>query len=261
MKKQFKEIIVVLLMVLLCLPADAAYAKQNSSSNLVTMTLSKKQKKTGYFYKGGKMQLKVPGTSPGKVKWNSSNKRIATVNKKGRVTAKKVGKTTITGKYKKRVYKFKVIVWSDNEYVRRWAKDWVRQYIDSSYSPFDKVLYAEFFVSNYLSYGTAKGALDVLKKGRGTCVSGNRLLVELLKAMGFSAKLRKAVNDDMSKYPENLIFMSEHHNVKVKINGRYYYVDGTPESGLLYMSSDTEPIYYAYLENGEYVEEINKLPR
>lgn len=53
--------------------------------------------------------LKVTGTS-GKVKWSTSNKKVATVNKKGKVTAKKQGKATIQAKVGKNVLKCKVTV-------------------------------------------------------------------------------------------------------------------------------------------------------
>lgn len=45
-----------------------------------------------------------------KVKWSSSNKKIATVTQKGKVKAKKAGKATITAKVGKKKYKCKVIV-------------------------------------------------------------------------------------------------------------------------------------------------------
>lgn len=45
-----------------------------------------------------------------KPKWSSSNKKIATVNSKGKVTARGVGKCTITAKIGKKKYKCKVTV-------------------------------------------------------------------------------------------------------------------------------------------------------
>ena len=53
------------------------------------------------IYTGKSVLLKVNGTS-GKVKWISQNKRIVTVDSKGKVTARGVGKTIIfakTGNY------------------------------------------------------------------------------------------------------------------------------------------------------------------
>lgn len=54
-------------------------------------------------------KLNILGTSK-KVKWSSSNKKVATVNQKGKVTAKKKGKCTITAKVKGKKYKCKVTV-------------------------------------------------------------------------------------------------------------------------------------------------------
>ena len=44
------------------------------------------------------------------VKWYSKNKKKATVNKKGKVTAKKTGNVVVYAKYKKKQYKCKVMV-------------------------------------------------------------------------------------------------------------------------------------------------------
>ena len=45
-----------------------------------------------------------------KVVWKSSKKKVATVSKKGKVKAKKPGKTTITAKVGKKKYKCKVML-------------------------------------------------------------------------------------------------------------------------------------------------------
>lgn len=46
----------------------------------------------------------------GKIKWSSSNKRIAKVNRRGLVTAKKAGSATITAKVKQTKYKWRIKV-------------------------------------------------------------------------------------------------------------------------------------------------------
>ena len=53
--------------------------------------------------------LKVVGTNK-KVSWTTSDKKIATVSSKGKVTAKKEGKVTITAKVSKKTYKCTVTV-------------------------------------------------------------------------------------------------------------------------------------------------------
>lgn len=61
------------------------------------------------IYVGSSTTLKISGAKS-KVKWTTSNKKIATVTRKGKVTAKKAGTVTITAKLKKKSYKCKVIV-------------------------------------------------------------------------------------------------------------------------------------------------------
>lgn len=66
--------------------------------------------KTKYtMNKGEKYTLKISGTKK-KVKWSTSNKKVATVSSKGKVTAKKKGKTTITAKVGGKKYKCKITV-------------------------------------------------------------------------------------------------------------------------------------------------------
>ncbi|MCH5298852.1 MAG: Ig-like domain-containing protein, partial [Ruminococcus sp.] len=59
--------------------------------------------------KGKKFTLKITG-GVGKAKFTSSNKKIATVNKNGKITAKKKGKATITVKTNGMKLKCKITV-------------------------------------------------------------------------------------------------------------------------------------------------------
>ena len=61
---------------------------------------------------GKKFNLKLKG-APAKVKWTTKNKKIATVNAKGQVTAIRPGKTTIVATCKKKTYKCVVTVGVD----------------------------------------------------------------------------------------------------------------------------------------------------
>lgn len=58
---------------------------------------------------GQSTTLKVKGTKK-KVKWSSSNKKVATVTQKGKVTAKKAGTATINAKIGKKTLKCKIKV-------------------------------------------------------------------------------------------------------------------------------------------------------
>ena len=70
-------------------------------------------KKTVKLKKGGKYQISrdvSPVTTPDKMKFKSSDKKIASVSKKGLITAKKKGKATITVTIGTRKFKCKVNV-------------------------------------------------------------------------------------------------------------------------------------------------------
>ena len=72
-------------------------------------TKVKLNKTKATIYNGKTLQLKMKGTKE-KVTWSSSAKKIATVDKKGKVTAKKVGKATITATVGKKKYTCKITV-------------------------------------------------------------------------------------------------------------------------------------------------------
>lgn len=75
--------------------AEAAAAKLSKSKAGLTI--------------GQELNLELKGYS-GTVKWSSSNKKVATVNKNGLVKAKKKGSTVITAKAGKKKYKCKITV-------------------------------------------------------------------------------------------------------------------------------------------------------
>lgn len=74
--------------------------------NAATVKLNKK---TTTLIKGKTLTLKVTGTKK-KVTWKSSNKKVATVSTKGKVTAKKKGTATITAKVGKKKLTCKITV-------------------------------------------------------------------------------------------------------------------------------------------------------
>ena len=66
----------------------------------------KLNQKTLYLTPKKSYKLKIKGTKK-KVTWKSSTKKVATVSKSGKVTAKKIGKATIVAKVKgKKITKF-----------------------------------------------------------------------------------------------------------------------------------------------------------
>lgn len=92
-------IAIACVMCLLCVFAESAEAKSKIKLNKTKATI----------YVGKSIKLKVKGTKK-KVKWSSSNKKIAKVTQKGKVTGVKNGTAKITAKVGKKKYKCKVTV-------------------------------------------------------------------------------------------------------------------------------------------------------
>ncbi len=95
MKKIMKSFLVALaVLMVLAVPVDAKAAKIQTFTIKVGQTLT----------------LKVRGVKMKKIKWKSSNKKIVTVSKKGKVKGLKAGKVVITAKSGKKSLKCKVVV-------------------------------------------------------------------------------------------------------------------------------------------------------
>ena len=62
---------------------------------------------------GWYIENKLKGAKASKVTWKSSNKKVATVNKKGKITGVKKGKATIIATYKKKSYKCTIKIVDD----------------------------------------------------------------------------------------------------------------------------------------------------
>ena len=95
-KKSIITITAVAIMLTLAMPMSAEAASKKApklNKTKVTLTITKKKTKPA-------VQLKVKNSAGRKVKWTSSNKKVATVSKKGKIVAKKKGVTMITVKVK-----------------------------------------------------------------------------------------------------------------------------------------------------------------
>lgn len=75
----------------------------------VQAATTKLNKKTATLIKGQKATLKLKNAK-GKIVWTSSNRKVATVSKKGVVTSKNKGTAIITAKNKKRNYRCRIAV-------------------------------------------------------------------------------------------------------------------------------------------------------
>ena len=95
-KKSIVFITAVAIMLTLAMPMSAEAASKKApklNKTKTTLTITKKKTKPA-------VQLKVKNAAGRKVKWASSNKKVVTVNKNGKVVAKKKGTAMITVKVK-----------------------------------------------------------------------------------------------------------------------------------------------------------------
>ena len=100
-----------------------------------------------------------------KIKWSSSNKKIATVSSKGKVTAKKKGTATITAKVSGKSYKCKVTV--KNPYLNATKK---KLEVKKTYTLKLTGATAKKYTSSKKSVATvsSKGKITAVKAGTAT---------------------------------------------------------------------------------------------
>lgn len=97
----------ILFALLLCTFLLSIFVSNDTDAGSTTLNLTT----DSYTLSQGKtLQLKINGVKAKKVKWKSSNKKVATVSKSGTVKAIKSGKATISGKYKGITFKTKITV-------------------------------------------------------------------------------------------------------------------------------------------------------
>lgn len=109
--KSFNKIMISFILIIVMNMSNFSFMSNvyENSVNVEAATDVRLNKTCVTLIKGQKIQLKVIGSSA-HVKWYTSKKSIATVNKKGKVTAKKRGKAFITAKVGNKKYKCKIIV-------------------------------------------------------------------------------------------------------------------------------------------------------
>ena len=100
MKKKLLLILPIMVFAIFYFVGDADAGSK--TLNLTTDSYTLSQGKT--------LHLKINGVKAKKVKWKSSNKKVATVSKNGTVKAVKSGNATISGKYKGITFKTKITV-------------------------------------------------------------------------------------------------------------------------------------------------------
>lgn len=107
-KRLIKSIVTIVLLIVFISTPVFSSVTQNQTTIVQAATVKISAKKLNLTV-GQSKKLKITGTKA-KVKWSTSKKAIATVNSKGKVTAKKAGSTNIIAKVQKKTFKCKVTV-------------------------------------------------------------------------------------------------------------------------------------------------------
>ena len=119
--KLFKRILIAILISSSLIIVTPTLIPSLPTSNIVQAASVKISSTKKTLYVGSKYTLKIKGTKK-RVKWTTSNKKVATVTSKGKVTAKKKGTATITAKVGNKKYKCKITVKSKKSTSKKQTK-------------------------------------------------------------------------------------------------------------------------------------------
>lgn len=106
---KIKRTLALVLILICAVMAVPSYTPLTAQVNAATAKKVQINKKSVTLNSGQTTKLKLKNTRK-KPKWKSSNKKIATVSKTGKVTAMKKGTATITATLDKKNYKCKITV-------------------------------------------------------------------------------------------------------------------------------------------------------
>lgn len=184
------------------------------------------------MFVGEKKQFKVYNNSS-KITWKSSNKKVVSVDKDGKLTAKKKGSATITAKIKGKSYKYKITV------VKRTEKNVLNiawsNYVTKDMTDYEKLVAANEFLAQNVKYDyenynkgidkipaishSAKGALE---KGVAVCDGYAYAYQKIIDHYGIENKIVYGTANNGT----GAGYIGHAWNI-VKIGTRWYHVDPT----------------------------------
>lgn len=114
---------------------------------------------------------------------------------------------------------------------RKWRRAWVKNAVTQDMTTWEIIDAVGYMISSgkYASAGTNDGR-SLWYTGKGTCVSGAKMLRDFLTDLGISSKVRFAGGDGaaVDAFGYTVSFGSGHKNVKVRFNGRTYIMNPQP---------------------------------
>ena len=143
------------------------------------------------LYTGDKHKIEIVGEDT--IKWTSSNKKVATINSKGEISAVSGGTTIITGKRNNNTLTYKVSVYDENEYLiiekSMYKKDLYMKDIIRKLKPVESI-----YNDDYYSFNVNKESLDLyvttLKNGLDETIGLLEKTIPSVTNMAFSEDYR-----------------------------------------------------------------------
>lgn len=127
MNKLFAVLMMMVLIVTMLVPVEASAAKKKlsvfTSVNSKTLKVKQKVQLKAYYTSGSSMK-----NVTSKAVYKSNNSKVVSVSKKGKVTAKKAGKATITVKYSGKSKKVTFSVQAKQQHQHVWKPNVVTEY-------------------------------------------------------------------------------------------------------------------------------------
>ena len=256
LKKYMHAALLLLCICFLLFPSVSAQAKTTVKMKTTNVTLSVGQSKT----------LKLSGTSKNP-KWSSNKKAVATVDRKGKVTAVGKGTATITAKLGSKKYTCKVLVCSSssgNERVDKEIHRIIRKIIKPSMSTVEKVKAVhDYLVLNntydHSSSGTYMHDMSEVERllfnHTSVCVGYGYAFQLFMDALNIpcnyiDGKAQDTLNTEFSGHVWNM----------VKINGAWYHIDVTWDDSSESLENDLVTYRY-FLVPDSYISKTHQWDR
>ena len=212
-------------------PVSAADHPQNMVLNVTSVELIKGQKVDLFMYDQNAQDYdELTGSLAYKdVKWKSTNKKVATVNKEGIVKAKKAGKATIKATYKGSTYKCKIRVYKSlskkqrTKMAKKQAKRIVKTYTRPSMSKQEKAYrLAMYLYTNLAQQWNQSGSAYKKNYGNEEYAALN---MHLAACSGYCKAYKMLCKEAGIPCKHVNANKWTHQWNKVKIDGKWYKVD------------------------------------
>ncbi len=114
---------------------------------------------------------------------------------------------------------------------RKWRRAWVKNAVTQDMTTWEIIDAVGYLISSgkYAYYGSNDGRW-LWYGGKGTCVSGAKMMNDFMKDLGISCRVRFAGGDGgtVDAWGYYVSFGSGHKNVKIRFNGRTYIMNPQP---------------------------------